>query len=178
MFSSGISKSFVIFVLVSMFVDLKCALRMKGRKQYNKFELQSGTYADLAFLLTLVIVTLNFLTFNVSGKIITIIANCILALVYCGMFKVILQSLIRTKYDWVDTYKEKKDLRKVNRKRFWLIISYLLFLLFFRNLVLTLDKGIAKNVISILGTILMSRKVSRACSKINNKLKTEDMNQI
>ena len=178
MFSPGISKLFILFVLYSMFVDIKCALKMKESGRYNNFELSAGSYADIAFLSTITLVVLAILKVDISLNLVQIILNILLGFVYCGMFKVLLQKLIRSKYFWVDTKQEEKDIRKINRKRTSLFLSYFLFMMFFRNLALTIDDGIAGNLIATAGVLWFSKSASRKCSKIKNKIKNEESKEL
>lgn len=174
MFSEGISKLLFWFVLYSMYVDLKFTKNMKRDRLYNNFELHAGSYADISTLAVVALLVMEFFKFEVSPNIVEIALNIILALLYCGMFKILLQKLIRSKYYWVDTKKEEKDVRKLNRKRTTLFISYLFLLLFFRNLALTIDDGVKGNVIAIIGVLWFSRSASRKCSKIKNKISNEE----
>ena len=178
MFSQGISKLLICFVLYSMFVDISCALKMKRGGQYNSFELSAGSYADVAFLATITIIVLHVLNVEVSVEVLKIILNIILALVYCGMFKVLLQKLIRSKYFWVDTKEEEKDIRRINRKRTTLFVSYFLFMLFFRNLALTIDDGVTGNIIAIIGVLWFSKSASKKCSRIKNKIRKEESKEL
>lgn len=177
MFYSGISKLLILFVLYSFWDDLKFTLNMKRNSQYNKFELAAGSYVDIAFLGTITLLVMNFFGFNTSSRGFIIAFNIVLALIYCGMFKVVLQKLIRSKYFWVDTKEEEKDLRKMNRKRTVLLIDYTLFTLVFRNLALTLYKGVNNNYIAIAVILFLARKISKNCSRINNKINREKENR-
>lgn len=170
MSSDFFSKLLFWFVIYSMFVDLRFTKNMKRDKLYNNFELHAGSYADISTLAVVGLLAMEFFKINVSPSLVEIVLRVILALLYCGMFKVILQKIIRSKYYWIDTKQEEKDLKKVNRKRATLLISYLLLLLFFRNLTLTIDDGVKGNAIAIVGVLWFSRSASRKCSKIKNKI--------
>lgn len=178
MFSQGISKLLIWFVLYSIFVDINCALKMKQDRKYNSFELSAGSYADVSFLATITLVVLHVLNVEVSIDILKIILNIILAFVYCGMFKVLLQKLIRSKYFWVDTKEEERDIRKINRKRTTLFVSYFLFMMFFRNLALTIEDGVTGNIIAITGVLWFSKSASKKCSRIKNKIRKEEFKEL
>lgn len=174
MFYDGISKLLIFFVLYSFWCDLKFTLNMKKNSKYNKFELAAGSYVDIAFLSTIILLILGFLGFNTSSKCFIIVVNLILALIYCGLFKVVLQKLIRSKYFWVDTKEEEKDIRKMNRKRTVLLIDYTIFTFVLRNLALTLYKGLNQNYIAIAVILFLAVKISKNCSRINHKIKREE----
>lgn len=162
-----------ILVLASFLSDIRLALDNKKRKDYNRFETKAGSYVDMCMLLTAGMCICFILGYEVIQYYNYVIMNILLCLVYTGLFKVILQNLIRTKYSSFDKNdkQDKRAVRRANLSRFGLIPSYFMFLLFYRNFTITFNDGILENKIAIVGVILFGVMISRSCAKINLRIR-------
>lgn len=174
MFTEGLPQIFNIFVILSIYTDFKYFLKRNKSKEYNSFELHIGSYADIVFLLLVVLLGLSFLGKNFNTKFFIMFLNFVLAMLYCGFIKSFFQLFIGWRYFWVDTMKERVTMTKVMISRLIIFMYHLLLIMFFRHIVFNLHQGVSGNLLSFILCIIFARGISKRCHKIKIKLENEE----
>lgn len=174
MFTNGITQWFIILVLASIFTDFKYFRRMNKSKEYNSFELHIGSYADIVFIMLILLAILSFFGKNINTKFFIIFLNFILAMLYCGFMKSLFQLFIGWRYFWVDTNEERLMMMKIMFSRFIIFVYSLVIILFFRHITFNVHQGVSGNLISFVLCLLLSRGISKRCHKIKVKLEYEE----
>lgn len=177
MFTEGLPQLFIILVFASVFVDLRYFRRRNKEKEYNSFELHIGSYADIVFIMLVLLLILSFLGKNFNTRFFILFMNFILAMLYCGFIKSFLQLFVGWRYFWVDTNEERVLMARIMFSRGLIFIYHIFLILFFRHIVFNLHQGVSGNLISFVLCLLFARGISKRCHKINVRMEREEENE-
>ncbi len=177
MFTEGLPQLFIILVFASVFVDLRYFRRRNKEKEYNSFELHIGSYADIVFVMLILLLILSFLGKNFNTRFFILFMNFILAMLYCGFIKSFFQLFVGWRYFWVDTNEERVLMARIMFSRGLIFIYHIFLILFFRHIVFNLHQGVSGNLISFVLCLLFARGISKRCHKINVRMEREEENE-
>lgn len=178
MFTEGLPQAFIFLVRLSVFTDLRYFRRRNKEKTYNSFELHIGSYADIVFIMLVLLLVLSFLGKNFNTKFFVLFLNFVLAMLYCGFMKSFFQLFIGWRYFWVDTNEERLLMTKIMLSRMLIFVYHIFLVVFFRNIVFNLHQGISGNFISFILCIIFARGISKRCHKIKLRITQEEENEL